>query len=330
MEKKLRLSLVLPLLGVTVAWIALVVSSFLETQRNAYGLYQYQMVKPSTYIVLVGLGVGALLCLWAFRHADARHVSDTSALARAEYRFSGLMIVLSLASLVVFAFVTFIGSLTSSFSAVGPTVTDRIFGTYIPIVLAAAVVVFVLLQAMLYRKTAPVDGAESKGMSATQNALAIGYAVPIFGTAFAIILGLVVFDANGQKLESWTWVVIMLIIGVSIYFGTRFAAKAKAAKPVKKPVRVVGAAGAMTLNYVLSVVFAGVVGIMSFGFGTGAVAKLASNTVCDDMGNCTDKVLAMDATWWLNDMGPSIALLLVVEVATYLVIVARNKPAISA
>jgi hypothetical protein len=195
----------------------------------------------------------------------------------------------------------------------------------LPIILVAGLIVFVLLQATLFRKSSGIEASSTPGMSASQKALAIGYALPIIGTALAVIIGIAVFDAQRTSLQTWTWFVILLVVGTSIVFGTRFAARAKLAKPVVRAPRVVGAAGAVTLNYVLSVVFAGVVSIMSFTLGSGAVSSLA-NQYCDDMGNCNKSTqLAITPDWWINQMIPAFLLLVLVEAATYLAITSRNK-----
>lgn len=329
MEKKIRINLVLPLLGVTVAWVAMVLAAFLDLQQNQYWDRPAVEVKASTYVVLVGLVIGALLALWGFKRADVAHSRDEKTpLIRAEYRFTALLIIIGMVFLAIFAIATFIGSFaTSAFPSGSPTVTGRILGVYLPIVLAAAAVVFVLLQATLYRKTSPVEGSEEKGLSATQKALAIGYALPIVGTALAIIIGLIVYDTQSQKLATWAWVVIQAIIGASIFFGTRSAAKARSAKPVVKPPRVVGAAGAVTLNYVLSLVFAGVVSIMSFTFASGAVNSLVVYRECaEGKDPCYPNINSPSMEWWFNEMLPAFLLLVLVQVATYLVIVSRNKP----
>ncbi len=332
MEKKIRLNILLPLLGVTVAWVAMVLASYFDLSVASYwDQPNFAEVKASTYAVLAGLVIGSLLALWGFKRADAAHAADEKTpLIRAEYRFTALMIILGMAFLAIFAIVTFIGSFgTSSFDGASPTVVGRILGVYLPIVLAAGAVVFVLLQATLYRKTSPVDGVQDKGLSATQKALAIGYAVPIVGTAFAIIVGLIVYDTQSQKLATWAWVVIQLIIGTSIYFGTRSAAKARSAKPVVRAPRVVGAAGAVTLNYVLSLIFAGAVSVMSFTFATAAVSSLRIYRECVAEVPCVPVVNGTTAQWWMEEMIPAFLLLVLVQVAVYFVITARNKAASS-
>lgn len=328
MNKNVRMGLVLPLVGVTVAWVALVLASYLDIGVNyqtGTGYGNYVEVKPSTYMVLVGLALASGLVLWGFKVVDALHVSSTAALVRAVYRFAGLMVVIALVFDAVYALVTFMNSFDLGMaSGVSATPGGRFLGVYLPILLDSGLVVFVLLQATLWRKSSSVEGSATPGMSETQKALAIGYALPIIGTALAIILGLIFYDIQKQDFQIWTWVVIQLIIGASIVLGTRFAAKAKSAKPVVKAPRVVGAAGAVTLNYVLSLVFAGAVSIMSFAFATSAVSSLATPT-CVDGGACTIDRSPMDADWWMNKMVPSFLLLVSVQIAVYLVITLRSK-----
>ena len=326
MNKNVRLGLVLPLVAVTVAWISMVLASYLDlgiNYQSGSGYGNYVEVKASTYAVLIGLALASGLVLWGFKSVDVEHASSEAPLTRAVYRFAGLMIVLALVFDAVFAFVTFMSSFDMGMASGGQTtLTGRLLGVYLPIILDAALVVFVLLQSTLGRKSPSVaDG--SAGMSATQKALAIGYALPIIGTALAIIIGLVVFDIQKSTLQTWTWVVIQAIIGTSIVLGTRFAAKARAAKPVVRAPRVVGAAGAVTLNYVLSLVFAGAVSVMSFAFATSAVSSLATVECIDDKCGLTRTVA--DADFWMNKMVPSFLLLVSVQVAIYLVIVSRNK-----
>ena len=326
MNKNVRLGLVLPLVALTVAWLATISAAFIDLPYSAGKTAPN--VRLSTYVVLGGLAAASLLVLWGFKLIDAEHHAQESVpVVRATYRFAGLMIVIALAFDVIFAFVTFISSFnqTGVFGGSVPTLMDRFLGVYLPIILVAGLIVFVLLQSLLFRKSSPDADSSTPGMSPTQKALAIGYALPIIGTALAVIVGLAVYDAQRTSLQGWTWVLILALVGVSIVLGTRFAAQARSAKPVVRAPRVVGAAGAVTLNYVLSVVFAGVVSIMSFTFGQSAVSSLVSYPQCLD-GNCAGPaLLSVTGDWWINQMIPAFLLLVLVEVATYLAITSRNK-----
>lgn len=331
MNKNVRMGLVLPLVGVTVAWLGMVIAAYLDLGVNFYtgtGYPNFVEIKSSTYVVLAALAIASGLVLWGFKSIDALHASSEEPLVRAVYRFGGLMVVIALVFDAIFALTTFMGSFDNGvISGNQTTLVGRLLGVYLPILLDAGLVVFVLLQATLWRKSSAVEGSAGAGISSTQKALAIGYALPIIGTALAIIIGLVVYDIQKSSLQNWTWVVIQLIIGSSIVLGTRFAAKAKSAKPVVRPPRVVGAAGAVTLNYVLSLVFAGAVSIMSFIFAMGAVNSLAQSKCIPEDTCLQNKLirLPMDLEWWINQMIPSFLLLVSVQVAVYLVITMRNK-----
>ena len=314
MKANVRMGIVLPLVGVTIAWVAMLVASFLDLGSDGFS----GTVHVSTYVVLGGLALASGFALLGFKLADKQHASDSSsALVSAVYRFTSLMVILALVFNTVFVFVTFLNSFNYSSNTVD--LGTRFLATYLPILLAAGLVVFVLLQATMYRKSSAIEGGAEKGISSTQKALAIGYSVPVFGTALAIIFGMVVFDIQ-RSMEVWSWVIIQAMVGGSIILGTRFAAKARAAKPVVRAPRVAGAVGAVRLNYVLSIVFAGIVSVMSFSFGESAVTALQ---------NCGDKCV-FDASrvtfdWWSNKMIPAFLLLVSVQVAVYLTITLRNK-----
>ena len=333
MNRNVRLGLVLPLVALTVAWLATIAAAFIDVQYSLGN--QAPNVRVSTYVVLAGLAAASLLVLWGFKLIDAEHHKNGLVpVVRATYRFAGLMIVLALAFDVIFAFTTFIGSFNQGSTPLGGygasvPILDRFLGVYLPIILVAGLIVFVLLQATLFRKSSAVEGSETKGMSETQKALAIGYALPIIGTAFAVILGIAVYDAQRTSLQGWTWVLILLLVGASIVLGTRSAAKARLAKPVVREPRAMGAVGAVTLNYVLSLVFGGVVSIMSFTFAQAAVSGLVNYPPCIDEVCKDPSILAATPDWWINQMIPAFLLLVLVEVATYLVITSRNKVSVT-
>jgi hypothetical protein len=319
MKANVRMGIVLPLVGVTVAWVAMVLASFIDLGSTAAS----NAFRVSTYVVLVGLALASGCALVGFKLADRQHAADgSSALVGAVYRFTSLMVILALVFDTIFVFATFLSSFNGGLMTVD--LGTRFLATYLPILLAAGLVVFVLLQTTMYRKSAADEDASDKGLSETQKALAIGYSVPVLGTAFAIIFGMVVYDIQ-RNLEVWSWVLIQAIVGGSIIFGTRFAAKARAAKPVVRAPRVAGAVGAVRLNYVLSIVFAGIVSVMSFSFGEAAVSELRNFA---STGNFDPSLANFD--WWVNKMIPAFLLLVSVQLAVYLTITLRNKEVASA
>jgi hypothetical protein len=163
-------------------------------------------------------------------------------------------------------------------------------------------------------------------LSAEQKELAYGYAIPILTTAFAIILGLAVYDITRTNLQIWVWVIIIAIVGYGIVMGTHFASKAKAARPTPPKPKTALAAGAANLNFVLSIVFGGVVSIMAFIFGSEAINKLQGwQAVSSINGQSYPTIAAPDIKWYLEDLAPAKVLLLLAVIGVYLSITERHR-----
>jgi hypothetical protein len=124
---------------------------------------------------------------------------------------------------------------------------------------------------------------------------------------------------------------IQVIVVAGVIQGTRFASKAKqgAIRPTKE--RRVLAAGAAALNFVLSIVFGGVVSIMAFSYGSDAVGKLQQYPQYDAngqaIGNGQITMAPITATWLMNDLLPALVLLGLAVIGIYWTIVARNTEA---
>jgi hypothetical protein len=177
-----------------------------------------------------------------------------------------------------------------------------------------------------------VKGAKKEGMSESEKALGLGYAVPIIFTAIAIIFGLVVYDVTRTDLQVWVWVIIQVIIVSGILLGTRFSTKAKSAKPATPRARPTLAAGAANLNFVLSIVFGVTVSIMSFTFGAGAIEELRVYPPYEEPAPgeefnaiWTWTVAPISVSWFIEQMLPAIVLLVLAAAGTYLSITERNK-----
>jgi len=241
------------------------------------------------------------------------------------------MVILSLAAGVIFVIGTFMGAF-NSYSGRSENLVVRLVDVYIPILLGTAMVVWVLLRAFVTREHERNEDGTKARMSETQKALTLGYVVPILATAFAIIFGLVVYDITRTTLQVWVWVIIVLIVAFGVVAGTRFAAKAKSAKAEAPKPRTALAAGATVLNFVLSIVFGGVVGIMAFAYGSSAVQKLqtwsAPPVDCKDM-DCQSIPVLKPITWqWLiEDAAPAKVLILLAVVGVYFTITERNRQA---
>ncbi len=332
-------AIALPLIGEIWGWLFFVGAIFANQVLNptVYGVGSQndsfsppEYVHIGTYLFLVAIAGFAIASLAGQRSATLARVEhgEANALARASHRFANLAVVLSLVFGAVYAIGTFMGAFGSSSSNAGD-LGVRFLDVYLPILLATSLVVFVLLRAFVFGDAAHREGEKNKlGLTEAQKALGLGYAMPIVATAFAIILGLIVYDVTKTSLQVWVWVLIQVIVVGGVIQGTRFASKAKqgAIRPPKE--RRVLAAGAAALNFVLSIVFGGVVSIMAFSYGAEAVGKLQQYPQYDANGQAIGTgqitVAPITATWLINDLLPALILLGLAVVGIYWTIVARN------
>jgi hypothetical protein len=333
-------AIVLPLIGEVWGWLFFVAAIFAnQLQNNLNSGVKFQpvpapeVVHPGTYLFLVAIAGFAIAALAGQRMAIAARadLGEGNSLARAAHRFGNLAVVLALAFGAIFAIGNFMGAFGGS-SSNAQNIGIRFMDVYLPILLATALVVFVILRAFVFGAAEHAEGSKDKrGLTDTQKALGLGYAMPIVTTAFAIIFGLIVYDVTKTNLQVWVWVLIQVIVVGGVVQGTRFAAKAK--RGVVRPPRErrVLAAGAAALNFVLSIVFGGVVSIMAFSYGASAVDKLQNYPEYDANGQVigTDQVTLdpITVTWVINDLLPALVLLGLAVVGVYWTIVARNSDA---
>jgi hypothetical protein len=332
-----------PLIGLVVSWtlfmFAIYSNLFVYPIYDAQEMYQgeQQVVRISTYLFLAGIVVFGLLALSGQRMAlRARDLAGLeNSLARAAHRFGNLAVIVALVAGAIFAIGNFLGAFTA-FGNREDNLLVRLFDVYIPILLATGLVVFVLLRAFVFRKQV-AKGAKKEGMSESEKALGLGYAVPIIATAIAIIFGLVVYDVTRTELQVWVWVIIQVIIALGILLGTRFSTKAKTARTVVQKPRATLAAGAANLNFVLSIVFGAVVSIMSFGFGSSAIEKLRVYPEYEEpkpgedvIYNYSWEVAPFSISWFIEEMVPALVLLFLAAAGTYLSITERNKEILGA
>lgn len=325
-NRTVKTAIQLPLVGIVIAWLLFMAAVYSELfyPWPEYGL-NGELLGPdptvhlNTYLFLLGLVGFAILSLLGQRLALRQRELNDSPFAMAAHRFTNLAVILSLVGGAIYAITTFL----SAFNIYGDRDASplvRIFGVYVPIVLATALVVVVLLFAFVFRQDAPdLPHAERDAdRAALQRAIGLAYASPVIGTAIAIIFGLVVYDTTRTDLDVWIWVIIQVIIAASILIGTRFAAKARLAKPLPPRQRQTGAA-AVNLNLVLLIVFGVVVNIMAFTAGAGAIDGLRSYA----SSNYND-IDPITLSWVLEDFLPAIVLLLLAEVGIYRSILLRH------
>jgi hypothetical protein len=341
--KLAKQAILTPLIGLVVGWtlfmFAIYSNLFVLPVYDDQGMYlgESQVVKISTYLYLVGIVVFGLLALRGQQLAlHARQLAGLEVpLPRASHRFTNLTVVISLVGGSIYAIGNFLNAFTG-FGSQDVNLLVRLFDVYVPIVLATILVIFILLRAFVFRKQNAKE-AKKQGLSESDKALGLGYAIPILFTAVAIIFGLVVYDITRTDLQVWVWVVIQVIVALGILLGTRFSSKARSAKPAPPRVRQTLAAGAANLNFVLSIVFGATVSIMSFTFGASAIESLRiwpeykepiiGEEYIYDPGWTVSN---FEWQWFFESMLPALVLLLIAAVGIYLFITERNQVAIVA
>ncbi len=328
-----------PLIALIVTWVLFMLGSYVDmvapdTQWGEDGpIYPDASVQWQIYIFLAGITVFALVALRSLHSAVSLRVSWEHPLSKSAHRFTNLAVILSLVAGAVFAVGNFLGA-WNSYDMRDEPVWMRLVNVYLPIVLATALVVYTLLSAFVFRKNAPdiPEGEKDEDRAKLQRAVGLAYAVPVIGTAIAIIFGLTVYDITKTSLDAWIWVIIQAIIGISIILGTTFAARAKSARALPPRERKSGVA-AVNLNFVLSIVFGVVVLIMAFSLGFAGVDSLIEFTDRMDMVdgkevyNFERTLVAPSLGWLIEDMLPPILLLLLAEWGIYRTIVIRNEEA---
>jgi hypothetical protein len=334
---KLKNTIRFPLFALIFTWASFMVAIYIGI-RNPQTTYdnQGQPINPEpyvglqTYVYLLGIATFSLVALWALLQALAIRSQNDSSLAKAAHRFNNLGVILSLLAGAIFAIGNFLGAWNQYNSLSDPPLI-RFMNVYLPIILATALVVFVLLQAFVFRKDAPDIPGEEKDVDRAklQRAIGLAYASPIIGTAIAIIFGLIVYDITKTDLDTWIWVVIQVIIATSIILGTRFAASAKQARPLPPRERRVGVA-AVSLNFVLSIIFGVVVIIMAFTLGASAVDSLVywpEWTENMPQSEYVAKISDLTFGWFTSKLLPALVLLLLAEYGIYQTILIRNQEA---
>ena len=332
-QKVAKQSLLLPLIGLTLGWLSFMAAIWTDLYhpQPSYGENGQLLTEPqvhiSTYLFLLGITLFGIFALLGQRKVLALRTLEDSPLAKSVHRANNLAVILSLVAGAIFAIGNFLGAF-NTYDSRDASPLVRIFGVYVPIVLATILVVVVILLAFVFRKDAPdlASHEHSDERKQLQRYVGLAYASPIIGTAIAVILGLVVYDVTRTDLDVWIWVVIQAIIATSILLGTGFAAKVRLAKPLPPKPRQSGLA-AVNLNLVLAIVFGVTVVTMSFTFGAGAIEELRSwpEYKPGDTEQQFPMVAMPDLTWWITKMLPAVVLLALAEFGIYRSIVVRHS-----
>jgi MFS family permease len=324
MNKTLKVATAYVLIGLTSAWFGFIIANYVglyeapQYNNDGYLWFGYeQLTKPSTYIFLTALISLAAFSGLAYRKADVLVAKKTPG-ALPVFRFTTVGVVVSLVSLVIFALSAFFASFNGFSGGRGGGVSDQITGVYIPIIIAAAVAVFLILSATVYRKSESTVGKASPEQKRAKREAALAFIYPIIGTTLALLIGLTVYQASRENPQVWVWVLILAIVGGSVALGSIYAARTKAHGSTQaKPKKVAGTA-ALNLNFVLVVVFVVVVTMMSFGFGIAAVSEL---NVWRENG-----YFIKDITigWFVHSMLPATLTLALVDVTAYIAVRIRS------
>ncbi|MEY4417948.1 MAG: hypothetical protein RIQ88_386 [Actinomycetota bacterium] len=326
MNKSLKLSAVLSLIGLSVMWFGLMIGNYVKLIDNPYsdhhGIIQSGypgMFRPSTYVFLVAIAGFALLSALAFRKADAE-LAVMAPGALPVVRFNGAAVVTSLVSMVIFVLSLFFASFNGFQGS--NSVSDQILGIYLPILLGAGVCVFSILSVTVYRKSiTSAENVSAEDKKAKREA-ALAFVYPIVGTTIALIIGLIVYQAQRNNPQTWAWVLILAIVAVSIILGSIYSGRARAhGASVPKPIRIPGTA-ALNLNFVLVVIFVVIVSIMSLTFGLGAISSLDHSY--EYFPKPAQRVASPTFGWFVKDMLPAILMLLLVEVSAYIAVRIRS------
>lgn len=327
----------LPLIGLMVTWLFFMIAGLVDMQvpmdrydNQGQLVEHFSGVRWATYMYLVGISAATLASLiaqgWAIE--ARRQAGELDSLARAAHRFTNFAVIIGLAAGAIYAIGNFMGGF-NNYSSRDEVLGIRFLNLYLPIILATALVVVVLLRAFVFRHSVETEKADEKPrLSDAQKALALGYATPILSTTVAIILGLIVYDVTKTNLQTWVWVIIIAIVGFGIIAGTLFANRARQAKPAKPKPKTALAAGAATLNFVLSIVFGTAVSIMAFTLGSQAIEKLRvwPTMTGNEKEMPVPTIKAPTWQWLIEEMAPAKILLLLAVVGVYLAITLRNKP----
>ncbi len=330
-----RSAIKFPLYALAITWSLFMLGILVEiNQPETYWppsgepVYPEPRVQLQVYLFLLAITVFAMVAQYALKQAVQLRLTIETPLARAAHRFNNLGVILSLLAGAIFAVGNFLGA-WNRYDRNDEPVWIRLLNVYVPIILATALVVYVILSAFVFRKDAPdiPEDQRDEERAKLQRAVGLAYAAPIIGTAIAIIFGLVVYDITKTTLDTWIWVVIQAIIAVSIILGTTFAAKARAARPLPPREHRSGVA-AVNLNFVLSIVFGVVVLVMAFSLGAEAINNLVQwpewrENMADEEYRRT--ILAPSLGWFVQDLLPAMVLLALAEVGIYRTLVIRNS-----
>jgi hypothetical protein len=328
MNKTLKVATSFVLIGLSAAWFGFMVANWVGlyespnySSRGAL-LYGYDtLTRPSTFIFLAALTCLAVFSGLAYRSSDVLVAKKTPG-ALPVFRFATVGVIVSLVSLVIFALSAFFASF-NGVSSNGRGIADQLTGIYLPIILAAAICVFLLLSATVYRKSVSTGETLSPEQKRAKREAALAFVYPIVGTTLALLIGLTVYQASRENPQTWVWVIILAVVGGSVALGSIYAARTKAHGTTQTKAKKAAGTAALSLNFVLVVLFVVVVTFMAFGFGISAIQELHSypGYFTSDQSQLIEPITI---GWFLHSMLPAMLTLALVDVTAYIAVRIRS------
>ena len=150
------LAIAIPLAGLALIWIAILAASYSDLFTEAYAcptdpngacLPLKESVRLSTYINFAGI---AALCLSSLYGKKVSETASESRFTNAARGFTTVAVIASLITTVFMALGVFIQHLDQNLNSQSAVVS--LLGTYLPIILYALLVLYVVLQAFVWKK----------------------------------------------------------------------------------------------------------------------------------------------------------------------------------
>ena len=270
------------------AWVLFVIGQFsnlvIDANRSdteLWGPNAIAIVRPAIYLNFAAIAIVSVTAMLAKKYVSRPEKSE-SRLALPVRHFLSTVLIISMVVSAISAVSVFMGNFFEG--AAKATITERILVSYFPIVLYTVLVLLLLLFGFVFahRAAQPPSTSDQRASEITESGLAahstrdtaISFTLPIVAVATALIFGLVVYDITRTSLEAWVWVIVLVIVAFGVVGGTVFATRsltpylAASTRPQGTSI------GAKLLNFVLSIIYVGVVTLMSANYATNAVQHL--------------------------------------------------------
>lgn len=157
-----------------------------------------------------------------------------------------------------------------------------------------------------------------------RKSLAFGFASPIAGAAVGVILGLAIFDIF-DTFEQWTLVILLALLGFSIWFGANKSGQALAY--ANKTGELSASKGAANLNGILAIVWMAVSFIVSITMALEALDSFVQRPEYIDREpyNPGDFSVAFDLTVFIGEFLPAVVIVVMAMFGFVFQLIATSK-----